>query len=160
MTSRITINALLAHARMKHRGLPALGRGALQRLAWRPPKRPMAAFANTIELVPHVCDMRISTQSHIVGKVPPDVVGVVVDHNVVAVPQPVIAISVIECRNREKESTYRKSTAVAAVQSPHMPGTDGARKVAVLPRMIEVIVRIVATHIVPNPTVILRIDMR
>lgn len=67
------------------------------------------------------------------------------DHYGVAVPQPVIAICVIECRHRQAETTYRKSTAITAVQSPDMPGADGAGKVTVLPRMIEVIVRIVAT---------------
>jgi hypothetical protein len=41
-----------------------------------------------------------------------------------------------------------------------MRGTESARKVTVLPRMIEVIVRIVATHVVSNPTIILRIHMR
>src|ERR1700726_1094683 len=99
---------------MKPRGFQALGRGVLRKLAWRPLKRPMAAPANAIALVSHVCDMRIVAQSHIVGKVPPDMVGVVVDHNVVAVPQPVIAISVIECSNREKETADRKSAGTAA----------------------------------------------
>src|ERR1700733_8645976 len=115
---------------------------------------------SAIALVSHVCDMRIRAQSHIIGKVPPDMVGVVVDHNVVAVPQPVIAISVIECSNREKETADRKSAGTAAVQSPNMPRTCRAGEVAVLPRMIEVIMWIVAAHIMANPTISLRIDMR
>jgi hypothetical protein len=88
------------------------------------------------------------------------VVGVVVDHDVVAVPQPVIAISVVKCRNREIESPDRKSTGTAALQSPNMPRAYGPRIVAVLSRMIEVIMWIVSAHIMSNPTIILRIDMR
>jgi hypothetical protein len=46
------------------------------------------------------------------------------------------------------------------VQAPDVPGTDGAGKVTVLPRMIQVIVRVVATHIMSNPAIISRIHMR
>jgi hypothetical protein len=41
-----------------------------------------------------------------------------------------------------------------------MPGSDDPGKVTGLPRMIEAIVRIVATRIVPDPTIIFRVYMR
>lgn len=63
-------------------------------------------------------------------------------------------------RRFRRESTYRKSTAITAVQSPDMPGSDDPGKVTGLPRMIEAIVRIVATRIVPDPTIIFRVYMR
>lgn len=40
--------------------------------------------------VAEVHHMAIRTEPHVAGQVPADVIGIVIDHNLVAVPQPVV----------------------------------------------------------------------
>ena len=60
----------------------------------------------------------------------------------------------------KEESADEESTAVTAMHSPNMPGPDGAGKTTVLPRMIEVIVRIVAAGVVADPLVAVGMHVR
>jgi hypothetical protein len=111
-------------------------------------------------LVSHVHDMHIGTQSRIVSKVPTDMVGVLIEHNIVAVPLPVSAIGVVKGGHRKEEGAYGKSITVTTVESPDMSWADDARKVTMLPRMIEVIVRVAPTRIMSDPKIIFRVHMR
>jgi len=86
-------------------------------------------------------------------------IGIVINHDVIAIPQPVGAIAEIESRDREEKPADRESIVVAAVQSPHMTRPPAARKVAVLPGMIEVIVRIIASAVMAYPPIAIGVHM-
>jgi hypothetical protein len=47
----------------------------------------------------------INTKSHVVGEIPADVVGIVVDHNIIVVPIPVVYVPQVEWSDAEEVST-------------------------------------------------------
>jgi hypothetical protein len=95
--------------------------------------------------------VNVAAQSHIVGEIPAVVVGIVVDHNVVAVPQPVIAVTGIKSRDAKKESAEPEAARTASAKAPPVTGAEAAFKVTMLPRMIEMEARIIASVVVPDP---------
>jgi hypothetical protein len=77
--------------------------------------------------------MYIGAQSYVAGEVPSDVVGVVINHDVVTVPQPVIAKGKVECGHREEESTFDRITGLCRVNfSEDRTMTGAAGRVAAL----------------------------
>src|SRR5579863_1355689 len=111
-------------------------------------------------LHPQILNMDICPQPDVVGQIPPDVVRVIVDHDVIAIPEPVIAIVVVIRRDREKETAETEPRRTAAAQPPNVSRANWACEMAVLPGMVEMIVRIVASGVVANPLVILRVNVR
>jgi hypothetical protein len=105
----------------------------------------------TGELSSEISDVNVAAQSHIVGEIPAVVVGIVVDHNVVAVPEPVIAITDIKSRDAKKESAEPEAARTASAKAPPVTGAEAAFKVTMLPRMIEMEARIIAPVVVPDP---------
>lgn len=68
---------------------------------------------------------------------------VFIDNNLVRIPKPVIAVVVIVRRNAEIEIANPETAPVSSAQMEDVAGPEAAREMTVLPRMIEVIVRIV-----------------
>jgi len=93
----------------------------------------------------------VGAEAYIVGQVPADVIGVVIDHDVVAVPKPAIAQADLERRDAPEEAAEAESARSAAAETPYMLGADSSCEPAVLPGFIEVEMRIVLTGIVPDP---------
>jgi len=78
-------------------------------------------------------------------------VGIVVDHNVVAVPEPVIAVTNIKSRDAKKESAEPEAARTASAKAPPVTRAEAAFKVTMLPRMIEMEARVIAPVVVPDP---------
>ena len=87
-------------------------------------------------------------------------IGIVIDHDVIAVPQPVIAGIVVIGRGLKKETADVESIATAAMQPPDMLRPERPGKASVLPGMIEMIMNIIPAHVVPDPAVIFRVNVR
>ena len=83
-----------------------------------------------------------------------------IEHDVVAIPQPVTHIVVIVRRNLEEIPADVEPVAVAAAYPPDVRGPNRPLKAPMLPRMIEMVVRIIAPCVVPYPAVILRVNVR
>lgn len=81
-------------------------------------------------------------------------VRVVINYDLVAIPQPIIDEAVIIGCHGKVESTETKPLRSAARQPPYMARPDSATEVTVLPWMIEMIVRVVSSRVVSNPSVI------
>jgi hypothetical protein len=79
------------------------------------------------------------------------VVGVFVDDDIVAVPEPVAAEADVVGSDVKVEAAKSETIGAAAGEAPDVTAPESAGKVAVLPGMIEVVVRIVAAGIVANP---------
>jgi hypothetical protein len=88
------------------------------------------------------------------------VIGVVIDHDVIAVPEPVVSVVVVIGRYREKETAEAKPLPAAATQPPNMLRANRTGESSVLPRMVKVIVSVVAAGVVSYPGVILRVNVR
>jgi hypothetical protein len=81
-------------------------------------------------------------------------VGIVIEHDLVAVPQPIIGVSVVGIRDTEKESAEPKTPGAAATESIDMAPADAARESPMFERPVEVVRRIIASRIMPYPLVI------
>ena len=98
--------------------------------------------------------MNVGAQPDVVGKVPAVVVGIVVDHDVIIIPIPVIAIADVEGCDAEIVSAEPEAAGTTAPQTPDMAASDSKRKVAVLPGMVEMEVGVVASCVVADPAIV------
>jgi len=104
-------------------------------------------------------DVHIGPQSHVVGKVPADVIGVLVNDDLIGIPEPIIAeADIIRC-DAKVEPAKPETTRTAACKAPAMAGAKAAREMSVLPRVIDVVVRIATAGVVADP-LIAAIDVR
>lgn len=95
--------------------------------------------------------MNICTESDIIGQVPAIVVGIGIENDVIRVPGPVRASIVVILRDAEEEISEPEVIARATAKPINVGTASGARKAPVLPRMIEMVVRIIPTGAVANP---------
>src|SRR5476649_918498 len=86
-------------------------------------------------------------------------VGVVVDGDLVAVPEPVVAEAEVERRDTEVEPVAPEPLSVAALEPELVSEPEPAGKAAVFERVIEVVMGIVAPGVVADPTVVM-VDVR
>ena len=98
--------------------------------------------------------MNVDAQSHVVGQVPAIVVRVIIDHNLIAVPEPAIAEAKVSLRNAEVESAEPKTRWTASRQVKDMTPTDTARNSSVLERPVEVVAGIAAARVMSDPFVV------
>lgn len=101
--------------------------------------------------------MDVGSQPHVISQVVAYIVGIVIDDDVIAIPDPIIHVNDVRVRNLEEEPAKTKAVRIAAAQSPYMPSADRSGKVSVLPRMVEVEARIVP--FMPDPTIVLGMDV-
>jgi hypothetical protein len=102
----------------------------------------------------------ICAQPNVIGQIPPNVIGIVIDHDVISAPVPVATITHIVGSNREEEATYPEALWAATSKSPNVLRTNGLGKTSVLPCTTDAIVRIGAAGVMPDPVVVLGVDVR
>jgi len=103
--------------------------------------------------------VNVRSQPHVIGKVPADVIGIVVDDDFVGVPEPAIAEANIVWGNAKKEPAKPETPRTATSEAPAMAGAEAAREVSVLPRVIDMVMRIILAGVVPDPLITF-IDVR
>ena len=95
--------------------------------------------------------MDIRSQSRVVGEIPSYVVRIVVDDDVIADPIPAAAVGQIIGCNAPVPPVEPEAAWSATDQTPPVCRSKSAREAAMLPRVIQVIVRIIATRVVTDP---------
>jgi hypothetical protein len=79
------------------------------------------------------------------------VVGVIVNHDLVAIPKPVIAIGKVEGSHGEVGIVEPEPLAASAGKMPNVIFADASSEPAVFPWVIEVVPRIVTARIMADP---------
>ncbi len=97
--------------------------------------------------------MDVNAKTSVVGQVITDVIGIVVDNYVVTVPIPAIAIGNVRSGHREIKVAEVEAVRSAARQMPNVAGAETTSEMAMFPRMIQVIARIVLAGVVTDPLV-------
>lgn len=95
--------------------------------------------------------VNVGSESDVVRQIPANMVGVLVNDNFIATPDPVVAVGDIIRRNAEIETAEPEALRPASGEMPDVRAAETCRKVPVLPRAVEMIVRIVRRGVVPNP---------
>lgn len=103
--------------------------------------------------------MDVGAQPNVIGQIPPDVIGIVVDHDVISAPIPVATITHIVGSDREEEAAESEALWAPAPKPPNVASTCRSGKMSVLPSPVDVIVRVTAASIVPDPAVILGVNV-
>jgi hypothetical protein len=98
-----------------------------------------------------VFDVDVGTESDIVGEVPAGVVGIFVDHDVVAVPEPVVAVADVVGSDAEVESAKPETIGSASGEPPDVTAAESAGEASVFPGMIKMVVRVVAASVMADP---------
>ena len=95
--------------------------------------------------------MDIRAQPDVVRQIPAVMIGVFVNHNVIAVPEPIVAYIKLKRRHAKVVSGEPEPRWTAALQTEDEAGANAAWKVSVLPWMIQMKTRIIPSEVVANP---------
>lgn len=95
--------------------------------------------------------MDIGSEPNVIGKVPADVIGIVIDDDVIGIPQPAVTETNVVWCNREIKTAEPEATGTTACKVPDMAASDTAGEVAMFPGMIQMVMGIVAAGIMANP---------
>ena len=109
---------------------------------------------------PEILYVRISTQPWIVCEIPANMVGVLVDNDLIAGPIPARNDVVIVRGDIPEETTKPEAFPVSAAEHENVLRAKSAAEASVRPRLIEVVMRIVGAAIMSHPLVVLGVDMR
>ena len=78
-------------------------------------------------------------------------IGVLINYDRVAVPDPVRAVGRLEWGDTEIESSKPKAAGASSLQMVHVTRAEAASEVPMLPGMIQVEVRIIAARVMTHP---------
>jgi len=95
--------------------------------------------------------VNVGAQAYVVGEIPAIVVGIFVNHHVVAVPIPVIGVGKVKRGDAEVEATKPETPRIPTLDAPTMSTAEATLKAAVLPRVVLAKAVIIPPHVVPNP---------
>ena len=98
--------------------------------------------------------MDVGSEPDVVSEIPAVVVGIFVNHDLVAIPKPIADVVVVIGRHAEVEAAEPETLAIATSEMPNVSATEPASEVAVLPRMIQVKMLVTAAGIMAYPVVI------
>lgn len=98
--------------------------------------------------------MGVGAQARIIRKIPARIVGIFVDDDLIAIPVPVGHDVVIESRDVPIKIIEPEASGTSASESPHVPGAETAGETTVRPGVFEMIMHVITTSFVANPTVV------
>lgn len=84
---------------------------------------------------------------------------IVIDHDRIGIPEPVVDIRIVIRRNTEIETIEPESLAIPSPQPEDMAASEPAGKTPMFPGTIQMVMRIIAAGIVPDPLVV-RVNVR
>ena len=85
---------------------------------------------------------------------------VVINHDIVVGPVPIIDIVIVVRRNTEIKTAEPETLPISALHPVDMIAANFAAEASVFPGMIEVIVGIIAPRVMSNLAIVLSMDVR
>ena len=98
--------------------------------------------------------MDVGAEPHVIGQVPPVVVGVFVDDDLIGIPDPAVAETNVIRRHAEVKAAKPETRRASTGEMPDVTAAKATGKATVLPRVIEVVVGIVAAGVVTYPLIV------
>jgi len=96
--------------------------------------------------------MDVGSEPDVIGEVPANVIGIIVDDDVVGIPEPVVTVTKVVGSYGEVETAEPEAAGTTASEAPDVAATNTAGEVAMLPRMIQTVMRVVAAGIMAHPS--------
>ena len=104
--------------------------------------------------------MNVSPEARVVSQIPPRMIGIVINYDIVPVPIPITHVIVIKRCDAPIEIVKEEALAVAAAQMPDVAAPDAGGEPPLFKRTIQMKARIVAALIMADPLVALHVNMR
>jgi len=95
--------------------------------------------------------VNVRPKPYVVGEIPAIVVGIVVNDDFVAVPEPIAAVTNIKAGDAEIKTAKPEATGSSTDKSPTISCADMAREVSVLPGPVEMETWIIPALVVADP---------
>jgi hypothetical protein len=102
----------------------------------------------------------VRAEPYVICKIPTVVVRVLIDHDLIGIPEPVIAVSEIVLGDAKIKAAEPETARASSDNPPDVAATEASGKPSVLPGMIQMIVDIVTPSIVADPSIVLDINVR
>ena len=106
-----------------------------------------------------ILDVSVGAESYVIGEIPADVIGIVIDDDVIGIPQPAVYKAEVIGSNAKEESIEAEALRTSSPKPIDVIATDLAAEVSVCPGMIEMIAGIVRAGVVPDPLIVC-VDVR
>ncbi len=103
--------------------------------------------------------MDIRSKTDVVSEVPADVIRIVVDHDVIGIPQPIVTETDIVRSDGEIESAEPETARASASEPPYMFAPKPSGEATMLPRMVDVVIGIAPSGVMTDPTLAI-VDVR
>ena len=91
----------------------------------------------------HIHYMHVGAESHIISQVPARMIRIVVDDDVIGVPEPAVAITYVIGCDTPGPTIEPEATGASAADVPYVMWSEAAGKVPMLPGMINMVVSII-----------------
>ena len=102
-------------------------------------------------LATHILHVGISPKPRVIGQIPAFMIRVVIDHNLILIPQPSIGKPIVIRSYTKVEAIEPEPSRPATAQPPAMIRPKPTHKPAMLIRVIQVIMRIATPRVMSNP---------
>jgi len=102
-------------------------------------------------LCSQILNVDVCAEPDVIGKIPSNVVGIVIDDYVIRTPQPSIAEGYVERCNIPVPAIEPEAAGGATSEMPNVSASKASCKVAVREGMVQMVVCIIATGVVANP---------
>src|SRR6266436_2285130 len=99
--------------------------------------------------------MNVSAQPRVISQVPSIMVRVLIDHDVVTVPQPVTNVVVVVRCNAKEHTVNIKPLSVSPLKAIDMVAAEAASEASMFEWTIEMVVEIVTAGIMSPPPVVM-----
>ena len=93
----------------------------------------------------------VGSEPDVISQVPADVIGIVVDDDVVRIPEPAVTEANVIGSDREVETAKPEAARTTASKAPHMAATETTGESAMFPWMIQVVMSVAAASIMAHP---------
>src|SRR5258708_309991 len=103
--------------------------------------------------------MDVGASSCVVSQIPTVVVRIVVDHDLVAIPKPVVGVSIVKWSHTEGKAAYPEALPVPALNPKDMAWAKAGRKASMLKRPVQVKAGIIPARIMTHPRAV-RVNVR
>jgi hypothetical protein len=102
----------------------------------------------------------VCAEPYVICKIPTVVVRIFIDHNLVGIPEPVIAIAEIVRGDVKIEPAEPETARASSANPPNVAATEAAGEPSMFKWMTHVIVGVVASRVVAHPLIVLDINVR
>ena len=102
----------------------------------------------------------IGSEPGVVSQIPARVIWIVIYHDVVAVPQPIVGVVVVVRRDAPVKAAEPEAVAASAFDAVDVVATNFTAEVSVCPYVILMVARVVTARVMADPLIVLSMHVR